>query len=768
MNAASSTAPPVLLPSHQHRLRRASLVFSSLVLKPRPPLSISSSLFGHRRRRPPDPKSSSHDRNLELTIDPGTIAARASAAAVRLRRSSEESLRRFLSAGEEAYHDLRTSVRVDRSGNRVVFSCRESSLLFVSNLFLWSFVAVLVARALVWLGLGFRSRWRFGDWAVIRRDRSLGGREVVVGRSFRGRDWNKKSFPVSRSPLSPVRGTELKTVENVAKIRREKQEKLPKWWPDLIPAPVIATGKQDYQREVDRLVNTSILEMILLKLHSCYSQIIAHLLVSVILDYRMSGKDYRYDDIIQLREICKVSGARASFETANARDSFYRASVDFVLNSCSRAIIPSDKPRIGGEDVRQFIAGLAVNIGLTNSRAITLVSAAVAARTRSCFLQCWAFEVQGKRTEALEELLKICLIHRTFPPEEHSAEMEMVGSGLKRHLTIEQRKHLLSLYKETCAADDHKSIEEALGLRRPRPRPRKKRAHCSLQACCSIKTYHFPCSLSSSSPTPASFHTGYPPSPLGSLAMAAFRLLFLLGLCLCLSSLVSSKSADFMALTLVWPGAQCTGDILRICCKPSTGVPARDFQVQAMETYDSNGKLVKKCSICAFSADRLSNLLPMLHDYWSDVSCPSNDGVNQWQSAWCTYGTCSSLTQVNYFARALELRAEVDLLSLFSSYGIVPTKSKLYGLETIKGVLASHFGASTWVECNINTLWFLESQLYKIHICVAADGSSIIDCPVTKRSNCGDTVRFVPFPWTSAAAGEGKLESGPSGKAMVL
>lgn len=89
---------------------------------------------------------------------------------------------------------------------------------------------------------------------MIRRDRSLGGREVVVGRSFRGRDWNKKSFPVSRSPLSPVRGTELKTVENVAKIRREKQEKLPKWWPDLIPAPVIATGKQDYQREVDRLV----------------------------------------------------------------------------------------------------------------------------------------------------------------------------------------------------------------------------------------------------------------------------------------------------------------------------------------------------------------------------------------------------------------------------------------------------------------------------------------------------------------------------------
>lgn len=48
--------------------------------------------------------------------------------------------------------------------------------------------------------------------------------------------------------------------------------------------------------------------------------------------------------------------------------------------------------------------------------------------------------------------------------ENLQAEMEMVGSGLKRHLTIEQRKHLLSLYKETCGADDHRSIVEALGL----------------------------------------------------------------------------------------------------------------------------------------------------------------------------------------------------------------------------------------------------------------------------------------------------------------
>lgn len=44
---------------------------------------------------------------------------------------------------------------------------------------------------------------------------------------------------------------------------------------------------------------------------------------------------------------------------------------------------------INGEDSREFLAGFAENIGLENSRAATIVSAAVAARTRSCLLQAW-------------------------------------------------------------------------------------------------------------------------------------------------------------------------------------------------------------------------------------------------------------------------------------------------------------------------------------------------------------------------------------------
>ncbi|KAF5180528.1 Phosphoribosylformylglycinamidine synthase, partial [Thalictrum thalictroides] len=91
----------------------------------------------------------------------------------------------------------------------------------------------------------------------------------------------------------------------------------------------------------------------------------------------------------QFRRICKASGARVHIDTANARDSLYRASVDFVLNSCSSSASTSTIPQIDDEDPRQFLSGLANSIELQNIHATRIVSAAVAARTRSWFLQAW-------------------------------------------------------------------------------------------------------------------------------------------------------------------------------------------------------------------------------------------------------------------------------------------------------------------------------------------------------------------------------------------
>ncbi|KAM3702565.1 hypothetical protein ACJW31_04G035400 [Castanea mollissima] len=356
---------------------------------------------------------------------------------------------RFISSSLDAYHDLRTLITLD-DNRRILVSCRRSTVVFAGNLVLCSFVLVFAFRVLGKLGLWLiRGRSGFGGSGpvVVRRDRSLGGREVVVavgvGRKVKERENLKRDSRVWSNPLSPAvvaSATNVGVSERVSGTWvRPREKKLPKWWPVSVPRPGLVMNTEQYQRE-------------------------ANWLIQVITDNRINGRDIREDDIIQLRQICRTSGVRVSFDTTNTRDSFYRASVDFVLNVCSRAPSHCTSVEVDGEDARQFVAGLAENIGLENIRAAIIVSAAVAARTRSRFLQAWALEIQSKHAEAKLELSKICLMLRIFPPEESSPEMEMVARGLEKHLTVEERLFLLNMLVGVCGEESRISATEALGL----------------------------------------------------------------------------------------------------------------------------------------------------------------------------------------------------------------------------------------------------------------------------------------------------------------
>ncbi|KAJ6741149.1 hypothetical protein OIU79_001139 [Salix purpurea] len=305
----------------------------------------------------------------------------------------------FLSLGQEAVDDLKTLVSLDEN-NRVVFSCQKSTLQFAGTVLLSGFLLISSIRVLFKLVLGFKRKFGAGKNPnfVVRRDRSLGGKEVIVAVNDQQREESKRpkrlANPVEIPGLVDGLGFER---GDWRRHRVGNQQKLPKWWLDSgsFSGRVVGPNQEEYQREANRLIRA-------------------------ITDYRTRGKDVKEHDIIQLRRICRTSGVKASFNTTNTRDAFYRASIDVVLNVCSSAPSYSTSLEIDGEDPRHFIAGLAGNIGLESIRAARMVSAAVASRTRSCFLQAWALEVQGKHSEAVYELSKICLVLQTFPPEESS------------------------------------------------------------------------------------------------------------------------------------------------------------------------------------------------------------------------------------------------------------------------------------------------------------------------------------------------------------
>ncbi|GMH08708.1 hypothetical protein Nepgr_010548 [Nepenthes gracilis] len=382
------------------------------------------------RRAPLHKTSTSETSRLQIVIDIEHLKRKASLSLQRTLNSCEFKFNQIASSAAEAYEDLQNLISYDSSSNRVIISCREMTVRFVGELLLWSCVVVIAVRFLVKLALGLRIRNQFGATKMVRRrDRSLAGREVAVGRRFEERETKLKEF----WPAERVLNTVPKN-----RIQREERE-LPKWWPAAAATSSLVSmvDREEYQKAANKIIRA-------------------------IMDDRISGKDISEDDIIELRRICRISGARVSIETVNARDSVYRLSVDFVLRTCCKAT--GSYVQIDGEDPQLFVAGLADNICLPSTRAATIVAAAVAARTRSWFLEAWALEMQQKHSEAVEELSKICAIHRIFPPESSSPEMEMVAQGLEKLLKVQQREFLLNTLVGICGEESQKSAAEALGL----------------------------------------------------------------------------------------------------------------------------------------------------------------------------------------------------------------------------------------------------------------------------------------------------------------
>jgi ribonuclease T2 len=73
----------------------------------------------------------------------------------------------------------------------------------------------------------------------------------------------------------------------------------------------------------------------------------------------------------------------------------------------------------------------------------------------------------------------------------------------------------------------------------------------------------------------------------------------------------------------------------------------------------------------------------------------------------------------------------------------VPSDSATYILSGVKDAIRGATGSDAIVECNRNTAG--EAQLYQVYLCVAPDGSGLVDCPEPLLRNCGDKIKFPAF-----------------------
>lgn len=128
----------------------------------------------------------------------------------------------------------------------------------MGNLVVIGCVIVLGFRVLVGvLRFVFKGRSGIGNYeTVVRRDRSLGGKEVVVAveRKVKGDFDSRKGYGGLRDPLSLEKQELVGDTKGFLKNWIRGQKKLPKWWPSLVSNRSFVVDKQEYQREANMLV----------------------------------------------------------------------------------------------------------------------------------------------------------------------------------------------------------------------------------------------------------------------------------------------------------------------------------------------------------------------------------------------------------------------------------------------------------------------------------------------------------------------------------
>jgi len=159
-----------------------------------------------------------------------------------------------------------------QNDKRVVIAVRRSTMEFAGRTLIWTVLTIVFARVLLTWSRRFRWGWEEGfSWPRTVRDRSLGGKEVVV-KSGGVKLWEggpvKKAYRKTAQGLSPLDSVKVDTrserelnrlkassePSTFKKVQRESR--LPPWWSgpeqaSTLPPEITANA----QREANTLLH---------------------------------------------------------------------------------------------------------------------------------------------------------------------------------------------------------------------------------------------------------------------------------------------------------------------------------------------------------------------------------------------------------------------------------------------------------------------------------------------------------------------------------
>eukprot|EP00959_Pyramimonas_sp_CCMP1952_P340675 7135373-Pyramimonas_sp.AAC.3 len=280
------------------------------------------------------------------------------------------------------------------------------------------------------------------DWAVEESFREIEVQALEqmlkadVAKSMPVIDRTGPSAETSQPDVSPVSVNDSPRITKLSPTGK----RTPLWWQPVTPNKLESS-------EASRVEDRAVLQKKLQRIAS----------------KRMQGRDPSFADCVDVRLFCQARGVSAigmDELKGGQRDSLFRMAVGEVL----KAVANEDVSQLEGISPRDFVCGLASDIGVDEERTIVIVSSAVAALARSYILQVTAHLRNDDRKKGKAEMIQLLEVLQQFPTQATSVEMELLASSLEKLLTMQEKSELLNLARRSGTAEASEGIAQALGL----------------------------------------------------------------------------------------------------------------------------------------------------------------------------------------------------------------------------------------------------------------------------------------------------------------
>ncbi|WIA17366.1 hypothetical protein OEZ85_014227 [Tetradesmus obliquus] len=184
--------------------------------------------------------------------------------------------------------------------------------------------------------------------------------------------------------------------------------------------------------------------------------------------------------------------------------------------------------------------------------------------------------------------------------------------------------------------------------------------------------------------------------------------------------------------------------------------------------------ILEYCSTEALQPGQLQGFEPGLRYYLRSGNLRFDTAGDQqlWAHEWLRHGTCSNMSQLEYFMAVFRASAAADPAAALRAAGIRPSNSKPYTQQAITSALAASFGVAfnqhIGLRCAPSAADASRLELQEVRLCLSRSGFSRYNCskyaewvkPGIKLDSCGadpstpvwlldydDSEAGISFPW---------------------